>query len=967
MSNSVVEPIESWLPRFGLSRFRPGQREVIESLLGGQDCLCVMPTGGGKSLCYQLPAVAEEGLTLVVSPLIALMKDQVDQLHSLGIRATFINSTLDSQEQQSRLDDMAARRYDLMYVVPERFRSPRFLHALEQANLRRFAIDEAHCISEWGHDFRPDYARLGEIRRRLGNPTTIALTATATKRVREDIVRQLQLASPRTFMTGFARENLHYEVQSPASQTAKDVSLAAFLRATEGSGIVYAATRKRCEEVAAHIQAATGRRVTVYHAGMAGEDRIAAQNDFMQGRVDVVVATNAFGMGIDKADVRFVVHYNLPGTLESYYQEAGRAGRDGKPSRCLLLYSPADRRIQEYFIESSYPSCGAVGKVYEFLRREEDDPIELTQEQIRERLGLQLAADGVGACLQLLEKGGVLERLDARQSMAIVRIDSPLPTLVDLLPKRAMVRRRVLRALERLVDQRRGELVYFNPREFAAATELEPTAVARALRELRKLSSVEYISPFRGRAIHMRERDKRFDDLNLDFESLSRRREAELEKLNRMVRFARSQQCRQALILAYFGDLNHRSCGHCDNCETGDESTGSENPTRSTAINGSLAAVLRDVLGGVASTRGHFGKGLVAQMLCGSNSKKVEKLGLHRLATHGLLKHLKQPEVVELIESLLTAGLFEQLEPQPYRPVLSLTALGEQTMREEVPFNEHLEIPTALARSLTATLAEHHHSTVPRGPLPNREIADRLRQWRRETAEQEHVPAYRVLTNATLDELAARLPTTVEALMRISGIGPAKDRRYGSTLLELLAAAQAGDTDSDTQEAASAEMGGPPSEPVVPAPPSPAAPTVIPAIDGANRGAAELRQTAADKSRQSDGVVRVAAEPRSTSAQPSHYWTWRMLAAGFTPEECSLARGLERAVVFDHALRAAEHGYPVSPEWFIAPSHLSALESLIGDETPSRIRPLLKQLPPGLRYEEIQLFLKCRESSAASS
>src|SRR3990172_8576551 len=254
MPNSTALPPESFLPQFGLSSFRQGQQEVISTVLAGQDCLCVMPTGGGKSLCYQLPALARDGLTLVVSPLIALMKDQVDQLQSLGLPVSFVNSTLPVGEQYARLDRMAAGEFRLVYVAPERFRSGRFLDAVRAIGVKLLAVDEAHCISEWGHDFRPDYARLGYFRRLLGNPTTLALTATATDRVRRDIVEQLALHDPKTFITGFARPNLFYEVWSPRTERQKAEMLVAFLRETPGSGIVYASTRKKTEEVAELIQ-----------------------------------------------------------------------------------------------------------------------------------------------------------------------------------------------------------------------------------------------------------------------------------------------------------------------------------------------------------------------------------------------------------------------------------------------------------------------------------------------------------------------------------------------------------------------------------------------------------------------------------------------------------------------------------------------------------------------------------------
>ena len=279
--------------------------------------------------------------------------------------------------------------------------------------------------------------------------------------MRRDIVEQLDLDEPRTFITGFARPNLFYEVLSPRGERQKADLLVEFLGRVPGSGIIYASTRKRTEEVAQVVAARSGRSTVAYHAGLLGDQRRRAQESFMEGRVEIVVATTAFGMGIDKSDVRFVVHYNLPGTLEAYYQEAGRAGRDGKPSRCLLLYNASDRYIQEFFIESAYPARENVAAVYEFLRGIEADPIEMTQQEIKDQLRLPIGAEGVGTCEQLLESAGVLERLVASQNMAAVRLDSDLPTLVDMLPKQAKTQRRVFagrRATGRTATQRDGLL-----------------------------------------------------------------------------------------------------------------------------------------------------------------------------------------------------------------------------------------------------------------------------------------------------------------------------------------------------------------------------------------------------------------------------------------------------------------------------------------------------------------------------
>jgi len=700
MSNDGSLNLESYLPRFRLNSFRRGQEDVISTVLSGRDCLCVMPTGGGKSLCYQLPALALDGLTLVVSPLIALMKDQVDQLRELGLPVTYINSTLSLSEQNERLDKIAAGEYSLAYVVPERFRSSRFIEAVTQRGVKLLAVDEAHCVSEWGHDFRPDYARLGHFRRKLGHPPTIALTATATDAVRRDIIEQLDLVDPQTFITGFARDNLFYEVKRPASDREKGEDLLRFLQDTPGSGIVYASTRKRTEEVAAIIGSSTGRRVATYHAGMAPDRRRHAQESFMKGSTEIVVATTAFGMGIDKADVRFVVHYNLPGTIEAYYQEAGRAGRDGKQSRCLFLYTAQDRFIQEFFIDSAYPGRENVAKVYDYLRVQDDDPIELTQQQIKDSLGLPIGADGVGTCEQLLEGSGVLERLVSSNNRASVRLDSDLPTLVDLLPKQAKTQRRVLQAVEHIVGTRRDELVSFNPRDLQMATELSHAAMSTALRNLGDLEAFTYIPPFRGRAIRMVRRDQRFNQLDIDFEALERRKQSEYAKLNKVISFALSSNCRQRAILRYFGEENAQPCGHCDNCG---HDVQNKAPIDASS-NGKIIEAVKITLSGVARVKKEIGfdcgKTLIAQMLCGSGAVRMEKLRLNTLSTFGLLRHLQQTEVTSLIEGLMVMDLLRQESLEPGRPVVQLTTAGSEIMSGKKPLEDELSIPAYLARKI---------------------------------------------------------------------------------------------------------------------------------------------------------------------------------------------------------------------------------------------------------------------------
>jgi ATP-dependent DNA helicase RecQ len=337
---------------FGLDDFRPSQREVIEDVLGGRDVLCVMPTGAGKSLCFQLPAMVGGGLTMVVSPLISLMEDQVQQLRDEGIPAALLNSSLPPAIQREVMAELNDGFEGLLYIAPERLLSPHFQPMLERLRPKLLAVDEAHCISQWGHDFRPEYSRLGEARKKLGDPPAIALTATATEDVRADIVAQLGLREPSVVVTGFDRPGLLYESRRINRVAEKDSMLADLLKQEPGSAIVYCATRKAVDRLCAILPGALpGRPLVPYHAGLDPATRTANQERFMQTSGAIAVATNAFGMGINKPDTRLVAHYNLTGTLEAYYQEAGRAGRDGRPARCIILFSYQDRFIQEFFID----------------------------------------------------------------------------------------------------------------------------------------------------------------------------------------------------------------------------------------------------------------------------------------------------------------------------------------------------------------------------------------------------------------------------------------------------------------------------------------------------------------------------------------------------------------------------------------------------------------------------------------
>jgi ATP-dependent DNA helicase RecQ len=445
------------LARFGHTSLRPGQADVITDIFAGAPVIAVMPTGAGKSLCYQLPAIvlAEKGgVTLVISPLIALMKDQVDALRARGVPAVALTSAAGASEQRETLDGIRAGSYTLVYVAPERFKSPRFVDALREtaARIALVAIDEAHCISEWGHDFRPDYRRLGAIVKELGAPRIAAFTATATPEVRRDIAHQLGMVNVRLHVRGFDRPNLHYSVAKAGGVDDKTSQLVELVRTRDGGvALVYAATRKNAEAYSLALKQA-GMRTRVYHAGLEGEVRERAQDTFMAGQLDAIVATNAFGMGVDKSDIRLVVHADIPRSPEAYYQEAGRGGRDGKPTRCVLLFNHGDIRLQEFLIDASFPSADLLRTLWKTLRDHQalgkltkyDEDLEA---KLKKHLPDNPSNATVGAAIRMLERHGMLRRDDER--LAATRPEPGLYATLDVesLKRRADAERTKLRTM----------------------------------------------------------------------------------------------------------------------------------------------------------------------------------------------------------------------------------------------------------------------------------------------------------------------------------------------------------------------------------------------------------------------------------------------------------------------------------------------------------------------------------------
>ena len=549
---------------YGFEKFRRGQEEAIDALLEGKDVLVVMPTGGGKSLIYQLPALVMDGVTIVVSPLIALMKDQVDSLNRLGIPATFINSSISPDEVKTRLEAVKKEFYKILYIAPERFYNDEFAKALSEITVSLFAVDEAHCISQWGHDFRPSYMRLKRAVEICGHPPIVALTATATPEVKDDIVKQLEMVNIEKIVIGFARPNLQFGVVKANEAQKLQMIVETISGMPDKCGIVYSGTRNKAEEITNRLLE-NGVEAVFYHAGMDPESRNWTQTNFINGKTKVIVATNAFGLGIDKKDVRFVIHHDMPGTIEAYYQEAGRAGRDGQPSLCLLFFAPKDRFLREFFIKGDNPPPEMILDVYDNLKNYETDKVFTTYAEISQGLSEKAPDMAVGTCLKILEKEGYILRTSEKTSNAYLRLVNNYQTTLDFVSKKAKKQIEILNKLNERFAQEMFDGWEFDLEEVAGIIGTEREALVRTINSWKKAELADYNPPKRGTEINILKRVERHE-VKLDFEALREKNSRAYQKLDEMEEYVYTYSCRQKYILNYFSDFELQRCGKCDNC-----------------------------------------------------------------------------------------------------------------------------------------------------------------------------------------------------------------------------------------------------------------------------------------------------------------------------------------------------------------------------------------------------------------
>jgi ATP-dependent DNA helicase RecQ len=760
---------------FGFEHLLPGQVETMALILQGQDVLTVLPTGGGKSLCYQLPALLDErGTTLVVSPLIALMKDQVDSLPSgAQASATTINSSLEGDELCRRIQRIVAGRYRLVYAAPERLRQTPFVHALRQAGINRLIIDEAHCVSVWGHDFRPDYLYIAAAREALGNPPLLAMTATAPPRVRRDIVQRLKMrdvpdaAEMRVIATDAHRPNLFLAAICAQNTDAKLRHLLELCHTETGSGIIYAGTRARCERIAA-LLCSRGIQAGYYHAGIGDRSaRAAAQEAFMCGQVRVMVATVAFGMGIDKPDIRFIFHFQLPPSLEAYYQEIGRAGRDGLPARCVLIYSQADRATLTRRAKRDAPTVDFLRGVYTAVRHHLSGatlgriPIDDLRRDVR--------ADDtpVRVALSTLEEAGLLRRHQDAPHSAVVRLRGSRWQRAEPATESDW---RVFLDAARLLP---GQYLTIDPICTAAAASLDPVNIESRILGWANDGLLDYRPS--GRELLLEILPPPADAMARLKGLIDRYSAIQAQRIDEIAAYAATDSCRHGHICTYLSGKVFENCQSCDNCQPSPALIGADAEVVELP---SEREQLLAILNCLADSPGGWGRANLTYILLGNQRASMRA---RDASQWGALAFRSRTAVRNLIDRLLVGGLLRTRKLDHGGETLLLTRAGRAAL------DDPARLSSLTARSRPPT--KHIQSTVgAKGSsyLDDEELFQRLRAWRRERALATGVPAYIVAHDAVLRRIAQARPQDITELDAIPGIGPKKLSQFGDDILGLV-------------------------------------------------------------------------------------------------------------------------------------------------------------------------------------
>jgi len=744
---------------FDFDSFRPGQSEIIDQVIQSHDALVIMPTGGGKSLCYQIPALMLPGTALIISPLIALMKDQVDALTRRSIPAALINSTITLQEQQIILNDVQHGRIKLLYISPERLQNQQFMAFLRTISLSFIAVDEAHCISEWGHDFRPAYTSISNALRELPKrPPIIALTATATPEVQHDISEQLSLRSPFVHVGGFYRNNLHYQVVKTDRKTRW---LIPFFKQrmkspSKGAVIVYCGSRKRVEEYSGALQKESI-PVLIYHAGLPDAQRQRVQEEFLRDSSPILFATNAFGMGVDKANVDCIIHCDITLTLEAYYQESGRAGRNGNDADCIVLYSPKDRDLMDFFLSCTFPKKDDVIAVYNVLFAQTPfygymtQPILLTHEQIGNSCGLH--ALKVNTILQLLERNGVLTN-GSKGSNHTIRILAQSDYLKQTISSMSEHDRGIIMALLRTIGpEAMLRHVPFDIQKLLRSHHLQSVYVNEALSRFTRSGLIELGQSMQQQGISLLQQRFPPEEVPIDFDTLQRRHQHAVSKLNSVVDYMMTQSCKQRFLLDYFKDetSNFISCGTCSSCTSSQNDDDQSLDSREKFIRHSLLVQ-------VAELNGYFGKKTILACVLGDEKDlHVKKYTLHASKAFGRLRGYPSFLIREALDDLIQKKTL-LIKSGDY-PVIKISEIGMQALEETV-------------KPLTIRL----HST------PMETLFKRLKKLRSEFANTDS-SIHTFFSDASLKLMMSARPSSSDELQSLCGIPGEMATMYGGSFI----------------------------------------------------------------------------------------------------------------------------------------------------------------------------------------
>jgi len=741
---------------FGYDNFRTGQLEIIEAVIKYNNVLAVLPTGAGKSICYQIPALLSENFSIVVSPLIALMKDQVDSLNRKKEVAAFINSTMNYSETEEVLNKIALGSVKLLYLAPEKAESLKFAERIKELKPKNLFVDEAHCISEWGHNFRPSYLKIKEFIDHIGIKKVSAFTATATPEVREDIILQLGFKDEKVFVRGFERENLNVRVLHIKKKKEKCLEL---LREINGSAIIYTTSRKKTEEVAEFLNL-KGIHCNYYHAGLTAPERRRVQEEFIQGRTEIIAATNAFGMGIDKPDIRLIIHYNTPGSIESYYQEIGRAGRDEKESFCYLLHDESDLAIQNFFISNSHPNKELIQKIYKAVcdynriavGSTTDKELIVDRDYISKYIGVDVSPGLLYSALKYLENSGYLRKVsefDKKDSIQILFSKDRLRLFIEnsSYPELANILISLLREF--------GSTVFITPVKISAANlvnkfQIPEQSFSDSLNILENMGVISFHQAIEKDTVILTSPRASAENLNLNYKLINESYLNSQRKLDKMLEFVFTNECRFKNILNYFGEnVTDFRCGKCDNC------------TSAGKLKDSSAAYLSEIfIETLEEANEEIPENFLIKLLRGEKVKESATLFKH----FGACKNFSSAEIKGVLADQISKGKI--LKSIGKRNYLSLpkadkakpekTTAGEKLIHETKSYDDELH------------------------------LYNQLREARKKAADRFMQSGYLICPDNILREVARIRPKNKVLLLSINGFNSRMFNKLGNDFLEII-------------------------------------------------------------------------------------------------------------------------------------------------------------------------------------